>query len=491
MQKFYPHVPPVVKRFPHSLELVRSVNTSTPYWASADALIDQSIKERADYVSFISSAFPRSGSGVGSPLGGTARGADRERLGNSAKSEAASDFFEVFQRDNKSVQVDFSTGEILETEQIGRRRLVVSDLDKARSERFELQTVAGRLLPRSRTSKCLKFEHKRSSNSAASGSGIRVLKSDVHGTSHYEGLQTCASVWACPVCAAKISERRTVEVKTAISNHMAAGGRVLMVTYTFPHSRTDDLKDLIGCLSTALRKLKAHRRYKSLTAQVAQVGTIRALEVTHGSNGWHPHIHELWLVDRPPFDLEGFSADLFGVWAGACRSSDLPVPSAAHGVDVRLCSDADIAAAYVAKEMTKSHSKRGRSGNYTAFDLLRAVADGDMTKAPLFREYAESFKGARQLVWSRGLKALFLIEELSDEEIFALKDEESVEVGTIDRATWRVVCRHERRYPKSSPRAVILSLVQSQGWPAVQVYLSRLILDDVAVLSSRRLSNPR
>lgn len=485
MQELYPHIPQIVKSVSYTPDDLSRALSSIPYYLSVDAQFDEKKAQADHYINFWSNSFDRPRGEQASEA--TSRRA--ERLGNSAKSEAASgetiDFVEVSKNGNRSIQVDYSSGEVLEVEAKGRKRQVVADLDKARSERFELQSVAGRLLPKSRTSKCLKFEHNRQSNGAASGAGVQVLRSETHGTCHYEGLQTCASVWACPVCAAKISERRMQEVKQAIDAHVSAGGGVLMVTYTFPHSRNDDLPDLLGCLSLAIRKMKARRDYKAMRDFAAQVGTIRALEVTHGGNGWHPHIHELWLVDRVPADLDCFTSKLFDSWARACELSDLPRPSVEHGVNVRVCNDSDVAAAYVAKEMTKSHSKRGRSGNYTAFDLLRAVADGDMSKAPLFVEYANAFKGSRQLVWSRGLKERFLITEMSDEEIFAIKDEESIVIGTIDRPTWRMICRHERRFPKSSPRAVILSIAQSSGWGAVEVFISRLWVSDSSVSSAR------
>ena len=59
--------------------------------------------------------------------------------------------------------------------------------------------------------------------------------------------------------------------------------------------------------------------------------------------------------------------------------------------------------------MTKGHTKKAKAGGETPFDLLRAaMADRqDKQAMALFREFAECFKGKRQLSWSNSLKARF------------------------------------------------------------------------------------
>ena len=66
---------------------------------------------------------------------------------------------------------------------------------ESRVQRFALQSVARSILPESRTAKCLRIR--------AHDCDVQVWKSKEHGTASYGGLQTCGSVWACPVCAAK------------------------------------------------------------------------------------------------------------------------------------------------------------------------------------------------------------------------------------------------------------------------------------------------
>ena len=105
-----------------------------------------------------------------------------------------------------------------------------------RVERFALQSVARDILPDSRTAKCLRIR--------AHAKDVQVWKSKNHKTASYGGLQTCGSVWVCPVCGAKVVERRRGEIQQAMAMHRACGGEVHLLTLTAPHTRFDVLEEL-------------------------------------------------------------------------------------------------------------------------------------------------------------------------------------------------------------------------------------------------------
>jgi hypothetical protein len=116
-------------------------------------------------------------------------------------------------------------------------------------------------------------------------------------------------------------------------------------------------------------------------------------------------------------------------------------------------------------EMTKGHTKKALHGE-TPFDFLRAyLVDGnDRQAAALFAEFSETFKGKRQLSWSKGLKALFAIEETSDEELATRVEETAVLLGLLTVDQWRDVL-------KVDGRATVLEIAARSGWPEVQRYL--------------------
>ena len=331
-----------------------------------------------------------------------------------------------------------------------------------RCERFALQSAARRILPKSRTAKCLRFVQKHRA-------GVEVWRSKEHQTAHFGGLQTCGSVWACPVCAAKISERRRLELLGAMEAHQSAGGGVLLLTLTNPHKLGDRLGEILSKQQKAMSRFTGDYSAKALRASIGCIGTVRAWEVTHGANGWHPHFHLLLFV-RSGLDLGEVAARAYAVWANSCRLAGLPIPSREHGVRV---DDGRKAAEYVSKglwgldrEMTKGHMKKARAGS-SPFDLLRAVLeDGDRQAAARFQEFAEAFKGKRQLVWSQGLKALFAVDDLTDEQVSAVQDDSAAFLGEITLEQWRAVLRLDLR-------GEVLELARF-GWEPVQRLLDSL-----------------
>lgn len=118
--------------------------------------------------------------------------------------------------------------------------------------------------------------------------------------------------------------------------------------------------------------------------------------------------------------------------------------------------------------MTKGHTKKALHGE-TPFDFLRSyLADSEDKQAgALFHEFATTFKGKRQLHWSKGLKDLYNVGEQSDEEVAASQDDLARLLGIITLDQWRDVLAVDGR-------GVVLQLAASGGWDAVQCYLSSI-----------------
>ena len=294
---------------------------------------------------------------------------------------------------------------------------------------------------------------------------------------HYKGLATCGSVWVCPLCASKIQERRRGEVAQAVLYGVAIGRAPVMASFTFPHRVDQPLAMLLRLQSEAIKKLRESRGYVATMHRVGNAGRIRALEVTHGLNGWHPHTHELLFVDpkMPPAWLREVLADL---WLKACTKVGLFRPGyddeaafLRYSVDVRAGDEG--VADYLAKlddqskwttahELTKSSSKQGKRTGQHPF----ALALNASTSA-LFVEYVQAMKGQRQLVWSRGLKAAVGIEERSDEEVAAEETEHAADRIPLTRAAWRVVLGNDARWE-------VLNAARVGGVPAVNELLTLL-----------------
>ena len=330
-----------------------------------------------------------------------------------------------------------------------------------RISNFKLRDIAGSIMHDQRVCKCGKVP--------TSGK-VEASVHDKTGKAHYSGLQSCGSVWTCPVCSSKISERRRLEVSKGISQAHRMGWESLLVTLTFPHSRTDNLKELLRKQSLASRLFKERAAYKRMRKEYGIKGTIRALETTHSDvNGWHPHLHELWFIERG-LSIYKLRKQLYEAWSKACIDAGLECPSIANGVDVR---GGDFAADYVSKwgmdyEIAKAHVKKGKKGaSRSPFQLLVDYEQGDMQAGALFREYAEAFKGKRQLVWSKGLKKLFGIEQKSDKEVLEEKIEKSTRKITIHYADWMAIVKYKAQ-------AYVLTLLELRSKYEVYQFISQL-----------------
>lgn len=351
---------------------------------------------------------------------------------------------------------DPDTGEIFNHQ---GDRLVLTP-QESRANRWAFKSVVNRLLPGSRTSKCMVLRAPIQGQGLAD---IELCMGQTHKKAFYQGLLACGGVWTCPVCSAKISERRRTELQEAMKAAESLDMRVHFVTLTVPHGIGDDLQDLLDKLSDALKRL-SHGKYsiknqlKAVYAGIGEAspeihGYIRALEVTHGQNGYHPHFHILVFTDKR-LDSSILRYVYAKAWKRACLLSGLPEPAEQHGVTVQ---DGSKAAKYASKwgledEMTKAHAKTTRRKGLTPWGMLRAVLDDDDPEYPaeraakLFQVYAKAFHGRRQLYWSNGLRKLLQVaQELTDQELVAKpEDERALLLATLTDAQWKGIRRRRQ-----------------------------------------------
>ena len=301
-----------------------------------------------------------------------------------------------------------------------------------RAERYALQSIAKEILPNERVTICLRN---------IVGNSVDVHKHHKTNKAFYSGLMVCGSVWNCPVCAAKISEKRKKELTCATNGHKASGGQMAMLTLTVSHKRSDNLQALLTAFNDATGYMFKRKEFTQIRQELGIIGRVKVLEVTHGQNGWHPHAHIVLFYEHE-IDLDTISQRMYKLWLTACTKYGLTT-SSRYGLDLQ---GAEHVQAYLTKqgtwsieqEMTKSHIKKGREGSMTPFDLLRDVLEhGDDLSRHLFLEYAAAFKGKRQLHWSRGLKAHFEVDEKTDEELSQEQTEHADVLGTLDAGTWR------------------------------------------------------
>lgn len=281
---------------------------------------------------------------------------------------------------------------------------------------------------------------------------VSLLYNDEHQVAHYGGLVTCGSVWACPHCSSKIQLRRRGEVAELIERVYSAGYKVSMITLTHPHQREFTLKENIEIFNDALRRLKQQRRYRKYikdNAEIGYIGDITCREVTWGdTNGWHWHAHRLVIVKNPAL-LVQYAGKLKEMWVHcyelACRDygRDFTEKNKKYmmerGLDIiEKAQSTDYLVKigngkWGAEKELVGVAKKGKVGRYTAFDLVGRRDDK-------FIEYLQATKGKRQLLYSKGLRALFGLDvEKTDEELAQEQIEHSREIAKISWWEWKKI----------------------------------------------------
>ena len=390
----------------------------------------------------------------------------------------------IHQVTSRSTLLDVETGEItvLDSNQ---------KVKDARRERFKLLDAAANILHgfhlesdttrngyeiKHRTCKCLRV------NIAPTA---QVLKSDQMKKAFFGGVMQCGSVWTCPVCAAKINERKANEMRVAFNQAPVMGLKPHLITFTAPHTAGDEIAELNGKMRDALANFWRERQVSNWKKSRGVVGNIRSLEVRYGSNGWHPHFHLIVFSKDSVLDDTEL---LLEKWKRVCVRSGLSEPNE-YGLDIQdgskageyICkfgsdgemlerADGEKVSWDAADEMTKGNAKKGKTGSLSPWDLLRGFTDSESEAERnrfrgLFLHYARAFKGVSQLRWSRGLRKLFELEpEKSDDEIVAEQEDSAKLLCHLSRDEWRYLI-------KTKQRATVLELAENGGSEAVARFL--------------------
>lgn len=300
---------------------------------------------------------------------------------------------------------------------------------------------------------------------------------------YWGGVQVCGSVWGCPLCAASISERRRLDLAEAIVAANVQGLQVVLMTLTIRHGVGDDVRDMLRRMSDARRRMTSGRRGVAWRIAVGLRGSVRALEVTHGVNGWHPHYHILLFLGPHRLTLEQIAAGYGERWIAACVKAGLPAPLPGVACTVQ---DGMWASAYVSKwglpeELAKAHVKHARARvGRTPMDLLRAYADdGDVRAGELWREYAAAFKGQRQLWWSRGLRAMLGLPDV-------LPDEEAAQVDEAGAEVLAVVTEYQRRALANAQALGAVLDVAETNREMLPIYIQGIVRDYYRAHPERR-----
>ncbi len=301
---------------------------------------------------------------------------------------------------------------------------------------------------------------------------VELRKRTDHPHAYFENVLVCGSVWACPTCGAKIRATRAEEVRIVVE---AVGfDRVAMLTLTVAHGLGDGLRSVRAGLTNAMRRFVRGKPWTRFKALNGIVGSIRALEATHGfQNGWHPHLHVLLLLDAPVASrLDDAREWLSERWI-RCVATELGpqhAPDTVHGVVLTRVHRANYLAKLGLELTAPGRGKRAKPDHRTPFEIGWDYAtQRNPTDATLWRSYCEGMFRAKALTWSAGLRRRFgLGKDRDDKELVRDRAATSELLARINSQDWEVL----RRDPGA--RAALLEIAEGEGALGVQEALAGL-----------------
>ena len=235
---------------------------------------------------------------------------------------------------------------------------------------------------------------------------VRIVK-DYKKKVHKSGIVRCNLTWACSNCRQIALHEKRQQLRFVTEKSKSD---LIMLTLTMPHSRSDRLVEMMGTLKKAWNRFRNDRQLKEIQSRYGYDWGVSTIEVTHGKNGFHPHLHVLFgLKDWQSKALESVSVAIQEIWVRVCdafRNNRSIATSNVHATRVTEVKDEFVE--YVAKwsiynEITdSSQMKKGKNGNKSIAQIeLEATEEYEKTgrvSRSLFlilREYYEAMTGMK------------------------------------------------------------------------------------------------
>ena len=295
-----------------------------------------------------------------------------------------------------------------------------------------------------RVENCYRLKSKRSHS-------VSLRKKEGAQKAHYGDLQTCGSVWVCPVDASIISERRCLQVQDSIDRWRSMGcdNVVAMITWTTPHYIYQPLSQVLEIQDKAIRIMKKQPQrglyevYRTTMEKMCSVGAYTGRELTFGENGWHPHRHDVHFIVRANnSQLQRWRFALAVAWAIAFQKAGGIIEDMQsfmlRSVRIDQINDDDgftRISKYIttvegdtwtlAQEATKGVVKTGKNGNITPFGMLEAIRQGaahSRLYSAKFWEYSQTMYGKKQFFPTPGLSRFLGVDNKTDSEIMKESD---------------------------------------------------------------------
>lgn len=280
---------------------------------------------------------------------------------------------------------------------------------------------------------------------------------------HLSHVKRCGSPWNCPVCSAKLSTIRSIQLDSLITCGKDNSRFYSMVVLTIQHKAGQDLNHLMSILDDLRKYIQSHRSFREFKEKhklrFLHVGLELTMSIKQVLKDFHPHNNFVFDFDEKPnlteLELSQFIYNLISIRALKKHGVTLKSPyiepvkkrivfkdGINHLIDVNQVKGG-VTATYdfkkdyptkfgLAEEVTLSMYKHGDiNGSFHPFqllDYLRFFELSDETKKLLiemFREYSLAFR--RKSLFRFGRESIKYYKEQYNFEIDVKQDNEEIE----------------------------------------------------------------
>ena len=250
-------------------------------------------------------------------------------------------------------------------------------------------------------------------------------------------LISCGSLWACPFCSFSSSAVRSAQISNILSGWKILGYSTSFATLTVSHNKNTRLDTLWDSLLISYKNFQQGKGYQNLKTKYNIVGSVRAVEATYGKNGWHLHIH-LVFMHTTKINISNLSDSVYSRWETVTRANGLQTSKS--GFDIRRSFSDSGLSSYLnknnydlGKELTNTYNKK-YAVSRTPFTILYNLKEtnqvdclcvnhetGELISKNkcdicLWRDWEKTSRGKRQLGYS-GKKEIKALLSCLDEDI--------------------------------------------------------------------------
>lgn len=297
------------------------------------------------------------------------------------------------------------------------------------------------------------------------------------GETKFFGQITCKNPWACPHCSTIQMKKYATKIAASIDALNKRGLKAIMITFTIPHLYFQSCREVTDILyqtwsaafanSTNKKRKRPFGPINQFFRELDIKYRIRCAEYTYGANGWHPHFHCLFFVDKNKFDslldweekvrthwIKNFKKvaenyitrnnlhpNIENVVARLCYNID-DCQSVKFSIDkdgkpLETTSSTYIAGWTTDKEMTGNVQKKAsHNGHYTPYQILEMAMNGDEKMKQLYLEFC--LQVTRKPVHHRVDFSIGL-SKIATEQI-QVEGYQSVLKKKSNRGKWEVFC---------------------------------------------------